>query len=103
MTMHHGAGPRAGVAQAAPTPDRAERVMTLPVRRAASRTDAGLPPDPFARRPWLRGRGGYRLSGRPAVFVLASLIVALLASSAAPTPLYAIYQAQWHFTPIRAR
>src|SRR5438045_9712461 len=41
-----------------------------------------------------------RLKGRPAVFVLASLIVALLASSAAPTPLYAIYQAQWHFTPI---
>jgi predicted MFS family arabinose efflux permease len=40
------------------------------------------------------------MSGRPAVFVLASLIVALLASSAAPTPLYAIYQAQWHFTPI---
>jgi MFS family permease len=34
------------------------------------------------------------------VFVLASLIVALLASSAAPTPLYAIYQARWHFTPI---
>jgi hypothetical protein len=26
--------------------------------------------------------------------------VALLASSATPTPLYAIYQAQWHFTPI---
>ena len=41
-----------------------------------------------------------RLSGRPAIFVLASLVVALLASSAAPTPLYAIYQAQWHFTPI---
>src|SRR6202012_6097980 len=35
-----------------------------------------------------------------AVFVLASLIVALLASSAAPTPLYAIYQARWGFTPI---
>jgi len=34
------------------------------------------------------------------VLVLASLIVALLASSAAPTPLYAIYQARWHFTPI---
>ena len=32
--------------------------------------------------------------------MLASLIVALLASSAAPTPLYAIYQARWHFTPI---
>jgi len=60
----------------------------------------GLPPDPFARPPRRLGRGGYRLNGRPAVFVLASLIVALLASSAAPTPLYAIYQAQWHFTPI---
>jgi MFS family permease len=47
-----------------------------------------------------RVRSGYRLSGRPAVFVLASLIVALLASSAAPTPLYAIYQARWHFTPM---
>jgi hypothetical protein len=32
------------------------------------------------------------MSGRPAVFVLASLIVALLASSARPTPLYAIYR-----------
>jgi MFS family permease len=46
------------------------------------------------------GRVGRRLTGRPAVLVLASLIVALLASSAAPTPLYAIYQAKWHFTPI---
>jgi predicted MFS family arabinose efflux permease len=42
----------------------------------------------------------YRLTGRPAIFVLGSVVVALLASSAAPTPLYAIYQAQWHFTPI---
>ena len=51
------------------------------VRRPASGTTEALPADPFAR----------RLTGRPAVFVLASLIVALLASSAAPTPLYAIY------------
>jgi predicted MFS family arabinose efflux permease len=77
MTMHYVAGPE-----------------------AASETATALPADPFARRPWLRGRASYRLSGRPAVFVLASLIVALLASSAAPTPLYAIYQARWHFTPI---
>ncbi|HEX3308436.1 MAG TPA: MFS transporter, partial [Streptosporangiaceae bacterium] len=76
MTTRYAAGLRAGTTQPAPA----------------------LPPDPFARRPWLGGRR--RLSGRPAVFVLASLIVALLASSAAPTPLYAIYQAQWHFTPI---
>src|SRR5260370_457450 len=83
MTTDYGAGPAAGIAQAAPGP---------------------LPADPFARGPWRRGRTGtrlsHRLSGRPAVFVLASLIVALLASSAAPTPLYAIYQARWHFTPI---
>ena len=103
MTTRYAAGPRAGIAQAAPTPHRAERAGTtqvLPVPRPASDNAAALPPDPFARRPRLRGRGSRRLSGRPAVFVLASLIVALLASSAAPTPLYAIYQAQWHFTPI---
>ena len=74
--------------------------QALPVRGPASENAVALPADPFARRSWLRGRGGRRLSGRPAVFVLASLIVGLLASSAAPTPLYAIYQAQWHFTPI---
>src|SRR3984957_14758333 len=74
--------------------------QALQVRSPASATAADLPADPFARRPPLSGRGGCRLSGRPAVLVLASLIVALLASSAAPTPLYAIYQAQWHFTPI---
>jgi len=75
MRTHFDAGSRAGIATA-------------------------LPDNLFARRPWLRERGSSRLSGRPAVFVLASLIVALLASSAAPTPLYAIYQAKWHFTPI---
>ncbi len=74
--------------------------MHQQVRRPARQTATALPPDPFVRRPRRPGLSGYRLSGRPAVFVLASLIVALLASSAAPTPLYAIYQAQWHFTPI---
>ena len=96
--------------QEAPAPHRAvraESLQAMQVRRPASETAAALPRDPFARRPWLSvrgshrlsGRRSYRLSGRPAVFVLASLIVALLASSAAPTPLYAIYQSQWHFTP----
>src|ERR1700745_966330 len=74
--------------------------QALQVRRPVREIAAGLPADPFARRPRLLGHGGRRLGGRPAVFVLASLIVALLASSAAPTPLYAIYQAKWHFTPI---
>src|SRR5580693_5822348 len=103
MTMHHMAGPGAGIAQAAPAGHPGGRVASsqaLRVRRPASEPAAALPADPFAGRPWLRGRGSPRLSGRPAVFVLASLIVALLASSAAPTPLYAIYQARWHFTPI---
>jgi MFS family permease len=41
-----------------------------------------------------------RLSGGPAILLLASLVVTLLASSSAPTPLYAIYQARWGFSPI---
>jgi hypothetical protein len=40
------------------------------------------------------------LTGRPALYLLASLVVSLLAASAAPTPLYAIYQRMWDFTPI---
>jgi MFS family permease len=82
------------------TKNDAGSAQALQVRRPASRTVTSLPADPFARPPRLRGPRSWRLSGRPAVFVLGSLIVALLASSAAPTPLYAIYQAQWHFTPI---
>ena len=103
MTKHDGAGPAAGTAQAATAPHTAGRVANaqgLPVRCPAGETTEALPADPLKRRPWLRGPGSHRMSGRPAVFVLASLIVALLASSAAPTPLYAIYQAHWHFTPI---
>ena len=76
--------------------------MTMEIQRAGrpvGQAGIALQDKPFAHRPLLR-RTGHRLSGRPAVFVLASLIVALLASSAAPTPLYAIYQAEWHFTPI---
>ena len=38
---------------------------------------------------------------KPAALVLqASLVVSFLAGSAAPTPLYAVYQAAWGFTPI---
>ena len=103
MTKHRGAGPRTGIAHAAPVPHPADQVangQALPVRCPAGETAEALPADPLERRPWLRGQRSHRMSGRPAVFVLASLIVALLASSAAPTPLYAIYQARWHFTPM---
>jgi MFS family permease len=130
MTKHYGTGAGAGITQAALAPQRVAGTQTVQARRPASGTAparrpasgtaparrpasgtaaalrpasgtaAALPADPFASRSWRGGPGRIRLSGRPAVFVLASLIVALLASSAAPTPLYAIYQAKWHFTPI---
>jgi hypothetical protein len=41
-----------------------------------------------------------RIAGRPALYLLASLIVSLLAASAAPTPLYAAYARAWGFTPV---
>lgn len=46
------------------------------------------------------GTTSRRLSGTPALLLLASLIVSLLASSSAPTPLYALYQAGWGFSSI---
>ncbi len=46
------------------------------------------------------GGDAARITGRPALYLLASLVVSLLAASAAPTPLYAIYQRMWGFTPI---
>jgi hypothetical protein len=54
-----------------------------------------LPDDPLARPERLP-----RVSGTPALLLLASLIVSMLAASAAPTPLYALYQRQWGFSPI---
>jgi hypothetical protein len=47
-----------------------------------------------------RAVGRSRIGGRPALYLLASLVVSLLAGSAAPTPLYAIYQRQWGSSPI---
>src|SRR3984885_13164589 len=39
------------------------------------------------------------LSKGTAFYLLASITVSFLASSSAPTPLYALYQAQWGFSP----
>jgi MFS family permease len=72
---------------------RAQTLTTDPPRPASR-------PAAQARPTGLPRAGGWRLSGRPALYLLASLIVTLLAASAAPTPLYAIYQARWGFTPI---
>ncbi len=46
------------------------------------------------------GRMRYRLPGKVAFGLLASIVVTFLAGSSAPTPLYAAYQTEWHFTPI---
>jgi len=58
---------------------------------------ADLPEDPLSTR---TPRCGNRIGGMPALVLLASLIVSLLAASGAPTPLYAIYQQRWGFSPI---
>ena len=63
-----------------------------------------LPEDPLSRRGSHRlrlpGDGRGRLAGTPALVLLASLVVSLLSASSAPTPLYAIYQQRWGFSPI---
>lgn len=41
-----------------------------------------------------------RLPPNVALYVLASITVSFLAASSAPTPLYAVYQAEWGFDPI---
>lgn len=41
-----------------------------------------------------------RLSPGAALYLLASIAVSFLAASSAPTPLYAVYQADWHFSAI---
>ncbi len=93
MAQHDGTGSSTAVAPAADTRSRgAVTVAARPVRVA----DPGL----VRPRPSVAAPGPWRVTGRPALYLLASLIVALLAASAAPTPLYAIYQARWHFTPI---
>ncbi|MEU3463450.1 MFS transporter [Streptomyces sp. NPDC006733] len=57
-----------------------------------------LPPtfpvtDPFVRR-------SRRLGPGAAFHLQASIVVAFLAASSAPTPLYAVYQGEWGFSPI---
>jgi MFS family permease len=55
-------------------------------------------------RPLAGGRalvtGRMRLSSGVAFGLLTSILVTLLASSSAPTPLYATYQARWGFSPV---
>ena len=41
-----------------------------------------------------------RITGTPALVLLASLTVSMLASASSPTPLYARYQVEWGFSSI---
>ena len=93
MALHDGTAGRMTVAPATGTPARGGVTVAA---RPARLADPGQVP----RRPPVAAPGPWRLTGRPALYLLASLTVSLLAASAAPTPLYAIYQARWHFTPI---
>jgi MFS family permease len=72
--------------------------LTLEVRAPAQAASARISLDVL--RSLEEPRAKHRLSGRPALYLLASLIVSALAASAAPTPLYAAYQAQWGFSAI---
>jgi MFS family permease len=58
-------------------------------------TECALAPAPatLTRRP-------RRLAPAATLSLLASIVVSLLAASSAPTPMYALYQAEWGFTPI---
>jgi predicted MFS family arabinose efflux permease len=93
MALHDGTAGRMTVAPATDTPARGGVTVAARPARPADPGQVPLRPPVAAPGPW-------RLTGRPALYLLASLTVALLAASAAPTPLYAIYQARWHFTPI---
>ena len=85
------------VAKAAARPARSAAGTSTGARTLTGRRadPAGLPPDPLAGPERLP-----RISGTPALLLLSSLIVSLLAASAAPTPLYAVYQREWGFSPI---
>lgn len=54
-----------------------------------------------SRRQGRQGRQGRRgLGATASLALLASIVVSLLAASSAPTPLYAVYQRHWGFSPI---
>ncbi|WP_431949032.1 MFS transporter [Actinacidiphila sp. bgisy167] len=88
-----------------PAPQDHHGVITL----ASGTGSAGGSERPAGKRPGGRGRhasaerrGGVAgvLPQRAAFYLLASIVVSFLAGSSAPTPLYAVYQAEWGFGPV---
>ena len=61
--------------------------------RTASQPITSQPTPSDAQRP-------RRLPATVSFYLLASITLFFLASSSAPTPLYAVYQSEWHFSPI---
>ena len=74
----------------------APAVRTADLRNTAIRTAAHAADT----RSGVRLRRLPLLPDRAAFYLQASIAVAFLAASSAPTPLYAAYQAAWHFSPI---
>jgi len=69
--------------------NRAEYATESTTRTATASPASPANPASPARRP-----------GPGSLILLASIVVSFLAASSAPTPLYATYAAQWHFSPI---
>ncbi len=72
------------------------------VAESAARRGRAIPSGSPGGGPCGSGAGAERRGPRAtaALALLASIIVTLLAASSAPTPLYAVYQAEWGFSPI---
>lgn len=77
----------------APTSTTAPASVRTPARRAGA-------PGPTGSAPAVTGARRRRLPPTAALYALASLTISFLAASSAPTPLYAVYQAEWGFNPI---
>src|SRR5215467_9802757 len=74
---------------------KTRRVLSTGWRRVPPTANSGAPT--ARRRPATRS---LRLPEPVAFYLLASIVLFFLAGSAAPTPIYALYQAEWHFSPI---
>ncbi len=94
-----------------PPPTAPDRAINSPTHAApthsapthaspANITSARTAPANVAPRHAVPGRRRPLLPDRVAFYLQASIVISFLAASSAPTPLYARYQAAWHFSPI---
>ncbi|MDX2702037.1 MFS transporter [Streptomyces sp. PA03-6a] len=81
--------------------DRGNVVTTPAADTGPVGAETGGPAPLTSAAPKGRGRvAGGVLPQRVAFYLLASIVVSFLAGSSAPTPLYAVYQAEWGFSPV---